>query len=209
MIVSHEHKLIFIKNGKTAGTSIEVFLSTVCEESAIVTPIYPSIATHRPRNHAGFYNRMPASEIREKLGPTLWDRYYKFCVERNPWEKALSYYYMEKYRLGGRLSLDEYLSGDIFPVNYSRYTEPGNPGQIIVDRVIEYECLSEGLSEVFSRAGVPFKGRLNVYAKAEYRNDHRPYQEVLSPAQAERIRDLFAVEIALHGYQFDSFAKDP
>lgn len=209
MIVSHEHKLIFIKNGKTAGTSIEVFLSGVCGDTAIVTPIYPQVATHCPRNHEGFYNRMTASEIREKLGLKVWNRYYKFCVERNPWEKILSYYHMEKYRAGGKLSLDQYLAGNTFPINYPRYTEPDNSCKIIVDRVIEYERLSDGLSEVFAVVGVPFDGKLKVYAKAEYRQDRRPYREVLSPAQAERIRDLFALEIALHGYRFDSLGNDP
>src|SRR4051794_2759880 len=51
MIVSHEHRFIFIKTHKTAGTSVEVALSRVAGEDAIVPPTTPAEPGHRPRNH--------------------------------------------------------------------------------------------------------------------------------------------------------------
>lgn len=203
MVISHQYQLIFIKNGKTAGTSIEVFLSGVCGEDDIFTPIYPEVEAHRARNHQGFYNRMSGAEIRARVGDSIWNRYFKFCVERNPWDKALSYYFMHRHRAGGRLTLDEYLAGDTFPVNYPRYTEAGDPCRILVDRIVEFDSLNAGLSEVFAQVGVPFEGKLDVFAKAEYRSDRRPYQQIINPEQAERIRQIFQVEIDLHGYRFD------
>ncbi|MGR9108601.1 MAG: hypothetical protein ACU843_16910 [Gammaproteobacteria bacterium] len=203
MIVSHTHRFIFIKNVKAAGTSIEVFLSQFCQDADIVTPIHPVVEPHRPRNSEGFYNHMPGAEIRERIGEDLWNSYYKFCVERNPWDKTLSYYYMEKYRSGGRLSLDEVLNGNTFPVNYPRYTEPDNPQRILVDRIIDFEALNDGLADVFESLGIPFSGYLDVFAKSEYRSDRRPYQQVLNPIQAQRISDLFRVEIEMHGYRFN------
>lgn len=38
MIISHKHNFIFIKTAKTAGSSIEAYLSPFCGESDIVTP---------------------------------------------------------------------------------------------------------------------------------------------------------------------------
>src|ERR1700686_1801692 len=51
MIVSHEHRFIFIKTRKTAGTSIEVALSQIAGDDAIVTPIDPPERQHDPRNY--------------------------------------------------------------------------------------------------------------------------------------------------------------
>lgn len=39
MIISHEHRFIFIKTGKTAGTSVEIALSQVCGARDVITPI--------------------------------------------------------------------------------------------------------------------------------------------------------------------------
>lgn len=41
MIASFEHGFIFIKTRKTAGTAIELVLSSLCGEADIITPIHP------------------------------------------------------------------------------------------------------------------------------------------------------------------------
>ena len=39
MIISHKHKLIFVKTKKTAGTSFEIALSNFTNQASIITPI--------------------------------------------------------------------------------------------------------------------------------------------------------------------------
>jgi hypothetical protein len=229
MILSHRYKFIFIKTAKTAGTSIEVFLSQLCGPRDIVTPIAPPVAGHQPRNYEGFinpipairerpgkifsafrhsiiscqkfYNHMPAREVKNQVPADIWNSYFKFCVERNPWDKVLSHYHMHAAREGGTLSFDEYLARGRFPVNYFRYTDRSGT-KIIVDRIIRYENLLPGLGEVFSQLGIPFDGKLGVAAKSEYRTDRKPYQEIFNEKQRQVVEDAFAKEIELHGYRF-------
>jgi hypothetical protein len=230
MILSHKYKFIFIKTAKTAGTSIEVFLSRLCGPKDIVTPIAPPVEGHQPCNYEGlinpiqeilqrpgklfsvlrqtitsrekFYNHMPASEVRNRVPADVWNRYFKFCVERNPWDKVLSHYHMHAAREAGSLTLDEYLARGRFPINYFRYTDRSGT-KIIVDRVVRYENLAAQLSEIFSQLQIPFDGTLGVAAKSEYRTDRRPYQEVLNDDQRKIIENAFAKEIELHGYRFE------
>jgi hypothetical protein len=230
MILSHKHKFIFIKTAKTAGTSIEVFLSKHCDPKDIVTPIAPTVEGHQPRNYEGFinpvpeilerpgklfsvlrhaitsrdkfYNHMPAREVRNRVPADVWNSYFKFCVERNPWDKVLSHYHMHAAREGGSLSLDEYLARGRFPINYFRYTNRSGT-KIIVDRILRYENLVAELSEVFSQLKIPFGGTLGVTAKSGYRSDRRPYQEVFNDEQRKIVEKAFAKEIKLHGYRFE------
>ena len=229
MILSHKYRFIFIKTAKTAGTSIEVFLSKHCAPTDVVTPIEPPVEGHQPRNYTGFinpipemlerpgkifsalrhsvisrekfYRHMPAFEVRNRVPRDVWDSYFKFCVERNPWDKVLSHYHMHAAREGGSLSLDEYLARGRFPINFFRYADRSGR-KIIVNRVVRYETLIPELAEVFSQLNIPFAGTLGVTAKSEYRTDRRPYQKIFNDEQRRIVEKAFAKEIELHGYHF-------
>ena len=56
MIYSPDHNFLLLKNIKVGGTSLEVELSQVLPNNAIVTPILPKNDKHKPRNYAGFRN---------------------------------------------------------------------------------------------------------------------------------------------------------
>ena len=108
---------------------------------------------------------------------------------------------MHAAREGGALSLDEYLARGRFPINDFRYMDRSGE-KIIVDRIIRFENLPAELGEVFAQLNIPFDGTLPIAAKAEYRADRRPYQEVFNDQQRQIIERTFAKEIELHGYRF-------
>lgn len=73
MIASRKHNFIFIKTMKTAGTSIELALSTVCGPDDILTPI--SVQHDKIRADAGVEPR--------NFSDTLETRYLKALRKRN------------------------------------------------------------------------------------------------------------------------------
>lgn len=229
MIISHRYKFVFIKTMKTAGTSIEVYLSRYCGNDDIVTPIYPVVESHRPRNHNGFfspmrellhsrfrgtdgtikelfrqqrfYNHIPAYKVRARVPAHVWNTYFTFCVERNPWDKTLSHYYMLR-RSNKVSSLEDYFSNGRFCHNRPLYTERSTNGTMIVDRVLRYEKLDEELNVLFRDLNIPFNGTLEVREKSDSRPDRRSHQKVFTDSQRQHIGKVFASEIQMHGYAF-------
>ena len=119
MIISHKYKFIFLKTIKTAGTSIEISLSRYCGKEDVITPIVPEDEKIRekqnvsPQNYRkngmGFlpkvfdsrftmkyWNHITADEIKKRIDSDIWNSYYKFCFERNPWDKTVSAFFWYK-----------------------------------------------------------------------------------------------------------------
>ena len=233
MIISHKYRFIFVKTVKTAGTSIEVYLSPLCGDDDIFTLIVPPVEGHEPRNHAGLFNPLPefvgsfwqgkgpliegvntfknllrrkryfphmaAWKARCRTDQRIWNGYYKFCVERNPWDKTLSHFHMLKQRMGTDMTLDDYLANGTYCLNYPLYADKQG---LCVDRVLRYERLNDELGEVFSQLGIPYSGSLDVNAKAGYRQDRTPYRDVLTQSQQDVIASIYRREIDMHGFEY-------
>lgn len=242
MVISHQHKFIFIKTAKTAGTSIEVFLSKHCGPQDVFTPTRPAVEGHEPRNWRGlflpfpellsfsypidpnnfaerrfftpkrtmadllkarmFHEHMPARIVRQRVPRHVWEDYHVFTIERNPWDKTLSHYHMQRAVRGGNLTLDEYFERNEFCVNLPIYCD--EHGEVLVDEIIRYEDLADAMGDFCSRYGIPYEGTLGVRAKGDYRKDRRHYSEVLEDRHLKRIDEVFRKEIDMHGYTFEN-----
>ena len=174
MIVSHEHKFIFVKTRKTAGTSLEVFLEPLCGERDVVTPVSPAYqdnetVSHRPRNNEGFRNHAPASMIRAQVGEDVWNSYYKFSVERRPWDKMVSMFWWRKfqYRLEDdfasfcRKAIEQPNNVYTCPSDFHFYTIDG---MLCVDKVIQFETLMDDFSSVGEHLGL---GKVDALPRAK------------------------------------------
>ena len=211
MIVSHQHKFIFVKTRKTAGTSLEVFLEPLCGEQDVVTPVSPAYhdnetVSHQPRNHEGYRNHAPASVIRAQVGEDVWNRYYKFSVERNPWDKMVSMYWWRKFQYNSVDDFDSFCRKAVAqPDNV--YTCPSDfhfytiNDELCVDTVMQFETMMDDFSSVCEHLGLGKVGTL-PRAKSKIRKEKRHYSGYYNDALRQLIADRFHNEIELFGYEF-------
>ena len=155
------------------------------------------------RKEVSYYNHMTALELRSRLPEDTWNGYFKFCVERNPWDRAVSAYFWENRnakRLPDFMAFLQRLQREDLLSNYSTYAIDG---RIVVDRVLRYEDLQPGLEQVGRDLGLP--GPLNVpRTKQEFRKDRRPYTEFYSAEARDFVAAACAAEIQAFGYRFES-----
>ncbi|PON15613.1 hypothetical protein C2W62_22900 [Candidatus Entotheonella serta] len=110
----------------------------------------------RPRRDIegiGYYNHMTAAEIVERIGTDVWQRYFKFCFERNPLDKTISHYYYS----APSERFETYLERGDFCSDFESYTLDG---ELAVDFIGRFENLSGDLQVVTKELGIPFDGWL-------------------------------------------------
>lgn len=196
VVVSHCHKFIFLKTTKTAGTSIEVCLSPILPPSDSLSPIYPPVSGHDPRNYnlhdKALYNHMPFSELVALLGESIHG-YRSWCVERHPLDKCLSHYAMLKNSpyhnpTGHSLSWDEYIKNKNFPVDLLKWSDGEN---IHADKIFDYDKIHLEIPDFLQHEfGIP-NFRLNARVKSGFRSKDIPRRNDIGEAHKRVIMDAF------------------
>jgi hypothetical protein len=231
MIVSHKYKFIFIKTAKTAGTSTEIALSKFCGPDDIITPFMVSedeelrerMGGRAPQHYLPprrehtlkaviqwlwngkrkplFNSHDSAQVIKTYVGTDVYDTYFKFCFERNPWDRVISHYYY-KNPSEPRPTLAQYMAVKRFHrlkrAGFDLYTING---EVVVDRICRFENLADELEDVRRQLGIPEKLAL-PFAKSQFRVDRRSYRDILDDDQRVQIAEFFKDEINLMGYEF-------
>ncbi len=230
MIISHRYKLIFIKTHKTAGSSMEMALGPLCGPDDIVAPMESNVATDIPRNyheasllgHAyaksrlfrkcidrhspllgdWYYEHMPAVRVRELVGEGVWNSYHKFCYERNPWAKVVSYYHWK--RLGQNRKLPpfrEYVLEKTkrLPLDSRLYFDGD---KCLMDEVLDFDNFQVSFPALCRRLGIPFDG-LMPREKTHINRQPIDYHGYYDEDTRDKVAECFSREIGLLGYRWE------
>ena len=199
MLISQRHKFIFVHVQKTGGSSIWRALKPFCDASD-----FALIERHGLSSHA------TAGQIIEAVGREVWDEYFTFAFERNPWDKCLSLYYYQlqnwdRYRKLFRPRNPTFRQW-FYPYGFLRkklkpsirmYSEHGQPCVKFLGR---YERLAEDFTEICRRIGI---GPVNLPVRNKSRlrqgSDYRPH---FTEPMRRRVERVYHREIELLGYSF-------
>ena len=197
LIISHEHRFIFFKTRKTAGTSIERALVPLCGPDDVVAATHDGISG---RNH-----HLPVP-----LGAFAWFWRYRriqrspfitYTIERNPWDREVSLYF---WRTRKR---PETSFGDFVRTNRQKYWVDNFDiytirGDLAADHVMRYENLGDELVSLARTIGCDPSAIALPHAKPRRvdKLDYRSYYD-------DELRDIIAKrhhrEIELFEYSFE------
>lgn len=236
MLISHRKQFIYTKTAKTAGTSVESYFEKYCMPEGEWTPLHDREShvstagiigwrgSNRPKSEPWFHH-MPAKMIKAQIGDEIWNRYFKFCVVRNPFDKAVSaFFHFKKYREAAGekpryKSLMQRIIHRIRPApqfasisaEFEYWLKTGNirsdrdrytiDERFCVDEVIRYEHLHSDLEKVCQRIGIAWEpDRLPEFKKG-IRDKTVGLAELYTPRSIRIISKLFAYELERFGYQ--------
>lgn len=228
MLICHRYKFIFIKTRKTAGTSLEIALSQFCDRDDIITPIFredekirEKLGYKSPQNYeipfknyamkdwirlalfqrkAFYSNHMDAQKISARVDPKIWNSYFKFCFDRNPWDKAVSWYYWLTRDLNPKPEFSDFIK-NLESYKLSNFDVYSVKNKVAVDRVGRFENLETELQEIANILKLPHSPKM-PQAKGSYRKDKRSYREIVKPTEQNLISQICQREIEYFGYKF-------
>ena len=115
MIISHEHRFIFVRPRKVAGTSVQLSLARSCGKDDLIV----GSDVFQPHVDTDYFNTLPVrnadmlegdgggdgrlmhflpGRIHEVFGARVWEEYFKCTILRNPFDLVVSYIC---YKFGG------------------------------------------------------------------------------------------------------------
>jgi len=197
MIISHKHKFIFVKTFKTAGSSIENYLQKYLGPNDIIRG---SQYDNTPSLNAPSKGRHASVQQIKEWYPNDWnDEYFSFCVERNPWNVAVSYYFYMKH--AGRIksqTFDEWIKVEDLQKlnNYKKYTINN---KVVVNKVLKYENLESDINNI----PVPYNGELKTIFLKKGHRPSKDYKIHYTDETRKLIEDNFAETISMFGYTYE------
>ncbi len=221
MIISHRHKFIYLRTEKTASTSLTDALSkVVAEEDEVVKsfqgafvdalPFHPGKLKRVFPKVFGLHPHAHARDVRAIVGPDVFDSYFKFAVERNPWERKVSLYHHREFkRKNKNPDFDRDMRSPFYRLahhtrlrNWDIYAIGNN---VVADQVLRYENLGDELSPLLEKLGLSSEISL-PRRNTSYEGKRAHYSTYYSDQTRDLIARWYRREIDAFGYRFEDHA---
>ncbi|MFG6094983.1 sulfotransferase family 2 domain-containing protein [Leptothoe sp. ISB3NOV94-8A] len=238
MLVSHKKRFIFTKTVKTAGTSVESYFEPYCMPDGEWQELHAreeyvsetGIIGYRGNNARSsiWYNHMPAKEIFDLIGQNTWERYYKFTVVRNPFDKLISGFFMyekrkknysviQKTKALSKRILDlgnpiDRVKGETTIERFRSWIQKGGEipdrdkylidGQECIDYYVRFEELHEGIKHVCNYLSIPFEPARIPQMKKGIRDNKMNVQDFYDNKTRQIVEKKYAWELERFGYVF-------
>jgi len=148
----------------------------------------------------GYYEHMPAWRVKTYVGDEIWQEYYKFSFERNPWDRQVSFFNFKNKTRTTPFSFDTFLKRrkKAYVENFDLYSIDG---EIAMDFVGKYENLEEDFSSIIRTIGLGDDVSLPVTNVSSNANA-KPYREFYNEKSRRLIAEWYQREIECFDYTF-------
>lgn len=208
MVISHEHKFLFLAPVKVGTTSIRA--SLLQYSSIDRTKFYKD-----PSNfyyHKWHINAESAKKHFNDL-KLDWDSYFKFSFVRNPWDRAVSWYkyqtklvnecesgeresiYYKQYKKLSKLSFNEWVENLKLENFYEFFM--CNSNSICLDYIGRFENIQNDFDTICDKINIPKQKLLH-----KNKSKHKHYTEYYNEETRQIIANKFAKDIEFFNYKF-------
>jgi hypothetical protein len=145
-----------------------------------------------------FTSHMNAEKLKIKVGALIWRSYFKFTLERNPWDKVISLYYHRQPNIPFNEWIKTFsLNLRSQPLNYPLYSIRG---KVKLDFIGKYENLNKDLEFIFKKLNLPLADLPSE--KTSFRKNKENYRDYYDDNSKKIIEKFYEKEINFMKYSF-------
>lgn len=207
MLVSRRHNYVYVHVYKVAGQSVKLALRRhdLRFLPGLRTPLAHVLELPQVYSFRALGPHATAVQIRQLLGPDVWESMFTFSFVRNPWDWQVSlFHFIQKNKLNyqrrlvSSMSFDDYIKWRVEEdLHLQSDFVVDRHGQQLVDVVGRFEQLEADFAAIAARIGV--KASLPHVNASE----HATFRHYYTDATAALIADAFADDIERFGYAFE------
>lgn len=218
MIISHKYKFIFIKTSKVGGSSIEkVIYDNFFDKKIDCWTGDPRIKHKQfnvPASLVGDFHASSKQILESKIvTEEQWQDYFKFSIERNPWDKVVSHFYwkvlkgklkrstLSDTQTGFKRYFKEDLNSGI--KNLSDWNKYTLDGQIVMDHFVMYHNYTKGFQQMFKEnLGLELSEEAIRGTKLKS-GERKKYTDVIvDKHEIDKVSELCKKEIEYFGWKY-------
>ena len=208
MIISHQHRFVFVAVPKTGTHSVRQALrehlsaDDLEQVGLFVNKRFPMQELAAIR-----HGHLSLRQVRPHLGEDAFARYFKFAFVRNPFDRFVSYCaFMTRdngaFAAHPRQVMHELLF-KVRPLDHILFQPQhallvGDDGELLADEVGRVEKMQDSYDRMCARIGIPSRA-LDKVNSTSPRGDYRRYYD---DKLTEGVAELYRRDLELFGYGF-------
>tara|TARA_B100000900_G_C20542990_1_gene701314 strand:- start:443 stop:1192 length:750 start_codon:yes stop_codon:yes gene_type:complete len=147
-----------------------------------------------------FFNHISGLKIKKLIDKKIWSSYFKFTIERNPYDKVISFmFFANRFKKVDNLEKETNKTIELKKyLNYPLYMDNNN--KIIVDYIINYNSLKKDIKYVEKKINLNIS-KFYLKTKNYTRKDKRHFSKLLNLKQMKKINKDAKFEFNLMNYK--------
>ena len=211
MIISHSHKFIYFHAPKTAGTSVQNFLWSLCDQD-IKAPYVAEVGYENLETK--LYNHSNVAFI-EKYYRDIYNEYFLIGNIRNPWDRQVSTYFFNKHLATIKVWMDnikseypDYNENESFEYYIERNSKAARMASLVkfynntrLDFFIRFESLEQDLRSLLNLLQINKPLLLGHSKKVKWRK-YTDYKKYYNQTTKKIVEEKYWDDIKAFGYTF-------
>ena len=208
MIISHQHRFVFVAVPKTGTHSVRQALREhLSEDDLEQVGLFVNKRFPMQELAAIRHGHLSLRQVRPHLGEEAFGSYFKFAFVRNPFDRFVSYCAFMTRETGAFARMPRQVMHEILfrarPLDHILFQPQnallvGDDGELLADAIGRVEQMQESYDRMCERIGIPSRALDKVNATTPRGDYRRFYDDKLT----EGVAELYRRDLELFGYGF-------